>query len=373
MAEKNIGTFDVDTYDNITHVVGVPSQGPSVDVNPKLVPKASFKGDTGNTGATGATGAQGIQGIQGPKGDTGDAGAQGDTGPAGAAGATGATGPAGAKGDTGDPGPSVVPDEYGIFDEAKVTEIVTAAVDWVFLIVADGDERVNQTLPAALNGDMSGHIVMYDVTAGNIWRDFGPIVGIQGPAGPAGTNGADGADGADGAQGIQGPQGVKGDTGDEGPQGPQGIQGVPGVDGVDGDDGTDGATGPQGIQGIQGVKGDTGDTGVVPLTTILTVSGGTHTFELAAAEKYHRFTNASTKTITVPPNSTQAFPFTGEGQTTTLVGINAGAGLMTIAAGAGVTLNYKSNLSLTVAQWGSFVLTKVGTNVWDLAGDLELA
>lgn len=313
MADKNIGTFDVGDYADITHAVAVPAQGVGVDVNPILVPKAQFVGP---------------QGPQGPQG------------PAGPAGATGATGAQGV------PGPSVVPDEYGIFDEAKVSAIVAADVDWNMLIIADGDDRVDKTQPPALNGDMSGHLVRYE-TAGNEWFDLGPIVGVAGPAG------ADGAPGAAGAQGIQGP---KGDTGDPGVQGPAGPQGATGLKG---DKGDTGATGPAGADGV------------VPKTTIVTVSTTAHTLQLENAEKYHRFSNAAAKAITVPTNAAQAFPFAAEGETTTIAGINTGAGLLTLAAAGGVTLNKKTSLTLTVAQWGVFVLTKVGTDVWDVSGDLE--
>lgn len=385
MADKNIGRFDVGAYADITHVVAVPSQGASVDVDPKLVPKADFVGPQGPQGPAGSQGIQGIQGATGatgPKGDKGDKGDQGDVGPAGAAGATGATGPAGTPGADGAPGPSLIPNEYGTFNEAKVTAIETSAVDWVFLIVAGGDTRVDNTQPPELNGDMSGHLIMWDEVNGQTWRDFGPIVGIQGPAGPAGANGSDGAAGAAGPQGIQGPAGPKGDDGDpgedgaEGPQGPAGPTGAQGPQGIQGEPGAQGPAGPKGDtgdEGAQGPQGPAGADGVVPLTTIVTVAGTTHTLLLADAEKYHRFTNASPKTITVPPNATAAFPFTSEGETTTIAGINAGAGLLTIAPGSGVTINYKAANGPTLIQWGSFMLTKVGTNEWDLVGDLELA
>lgn len=145
-------------------------------------------------------------------------------------------------------------------------------------------------------------------------------------------------------------QGAKGDKGDKG------DPGTPGQDGADGVDGQDGAPGAP---------------GAVPLTTLHSVSTTTYTLVLADAEKYQRFTNASAKTLTVPNNSTVAFVFNAEGETTTIVGINAGDGLLTISGAAGVTINKKSTLSFTLAKFGTFILTKVGTNEWDLAGDLE--
>ena len=409
MAEKNIGAFDEGDYSEITHVVGVPEQDPSADVDPILVPKASFKGDKGDTGAEGPQGSQGIQGPTGPAGAKGDTGEKGDTGDQGPEGPSGGQGPAGPQGDPGEPGPSAVPDEYGIFDEAKVTQIETAAVDWIMLIVANGDERVDDTQPPALNGDMSGHLVMFDATSGNVWRDFGPIVGIQGPAGPAG------AAGSAGPQGIQGPKGDKGDTGDigpEGPEGPQGPQGVAGATGPKGDkgdkgdqgdpgpdgaQGPTGASGPPGDTGPAGAKGDKGDTGAagaagsagpkgdpgdtgpkgdrgdVPLTTIISNNTTSMQFVLDHAEKYVRMTNAAAKQVVMHNNSNVPFPFTPEGETTTIVVENAGAGLMTVLewGGAGVTIFRKSGYTNTVRQYGSVVLTKVGTNEWVMVGDLE--
>lgn len=341
MADKNIGQFDVGSYADITHVAGVPAQGPAVDVSPLLVPKAAFVGP------------QGIQGDPGPQGPAGTNGANG------APGATGATGATGAKGDKGDPGPSMIPDEYGNFNEAKITAITTAAVDWVFLIVAGGDTRTDKTQPPALNGDKSGYLIMYDVAGGNVWRDFGPIVGIPGPQGPEGdpgapgVNGADGADGADGAQGAQGIQGPKGDQGDPGPQGPAGTAGA---------DGAPGPTGP---------KGDKGDRGDAPLTTISSKGVTSYLLVTADAEKYIRMTNAASKVVTVATNATQPMPFTAEGETTTIVVENAGAGIMTISPASGVTFRTKAGYTLTVHQYGSIVLTKVGDDEWVIVGDLE--
>ncbi len=107
------------------------------------------------------------------------------------------------------------------------------------------------------------------------------------------------------------------------------------------------------------------------LTRIKTVAGLAADFELADAEKYHRFTNIAAKEVTLEANATIAFPFTAEAATTSIAGINAGAGLLTITPAVGVTINKKASLTLTVAQWGSFVLTKVGVDEWDIAGDLE--
>jgi hypothetical protein len=93
----------------------------------------------------------------------------------------GAVGPVGPRGD------SVVPNEWGILTDAKVTAIQTAGVDWVFSVQADngptqGDQRANQALPAGISGDMQSHLIRYDASDA-VWQDLGPFAGVQGPQG----------------------------------------------------------------------------------------------------------------------------------------------------------------------------------------------
>jgi hypothetical protein len=243
-----------------------------------------------------------------------------------------------------------VPDEYGNLTDAKVTEIETADVDWVFLVNPAGDLRTDQNVPAGIAGDMERHLIMYHADT-NTWSDYGQFTGVEGPAG------AQGIQGPQGEQGIQGPIGPQGEQGIQGPAGPAGEQGIQGI---------------QGPQGIQGEVGPEGPAGVVPLTQMAIVADAAHTLLLANAEKYHRFTNAGTKTVTVPDNATAAFPYLASG-TTTIAMINAGAGLLTIAPAAGVTINKRSDLTFTLRQFATAVLTKVAQNEWDLSGDMELA
>lgn len=99
--------------------------------------------------------------------------------------------------------------------------------------------------------------------------------------------------------------------------------------------------------------------------TLNAQSGTTYTLVLADASKYVRLNNAAAITMTVPPNSSVAFP-TG----TQIVLRQVGAGQVTVAAGAGVTVNTSQTLKLR-AQHSTASLIKVGTDEWDLAGDLE--
>lgn len=302
---------------------------------------ASLVGPQGPAGAQGIQGPAGADGPQGPAGAQGEQGIQGPIGPEGPQGPTGATGPQGG---------GLVPDEYGDLTDAKVTQIETADVDWVFLVNPEGDLRTNQSVPAGIAGDMERHLIMYHADT-NTWSDYGQFTGVEGPQGP---------------QGIQGPAGPAGPQGDPGPAGEQGIQGPAGPAGEQG---------PQGVQGIQGEvgpEGPQGPAGTVPLTQMAIVADAAHTLLLADAEKYHRFTNAGTKTVTVPPNATAAFPYLASG-TTTIALFNAGAGALTIAPGAGVTINKRSDLTFDLRQYATAVLTKVAINEWDLSGDMELA
>lgn len=385
---------------------------------------AGFVGDeaawlaslVGPQGIPGTDGEDGAPGAEGPKGDQGDAGTPGTPGAAGADGEDGKSayqvavdagfvgdetawlaslvGPQGPKGDTGDAGADGTPGTPGATgpDGKSAYEV---AVDGGFV----GNEAAWLASLVGPQGEQG---------------ETGET-GIQGPAGLSVTDAEiDGTDhliitlsdastidagNARGPQGDQGIQGVKGDTGDTGAPGTNGRTIHSGTSVPDpglGNDGdiyirtsdhtyygpkTSGAwgsaislIGPQGVQGdqgIQGVKGDKGDTGTVPLTNFANQSSTNHQLALTDAERYNRFTNASTKTVIVPNNSTVAFPSDTTG-TTTIVITNVGAGLLTISAASGVTINKRADQNLTLAQFATATLTKVGTNEWDLAGDMEI-
>ena len=75
--------------------------------------------------------------------------------------------------------------------------------------------------------------------------------------------------------------------------------------------------------------------------------------------------NGSAITLTVPPNSSVAFPIGAE-----VTIVQKGAGQVTIAAGSGVTLYAADNELKTRVQYSSAVLTKIATDTWLVAGDL---
>ena len=87
-------------------------------------------------------------------------------------------------------------------------------------------------------------------------------------------------------------------------------------------------------------------------------TGTTYTLVLSDAGKDVRCTNGSAITLTVPLNSTVAFP------TGTLIAFSqGGAGIVTAAAASGVTINAKNGVA-TTGQYDARVLEYLGSNAW---------
>lgn len=101
------------------------------------------------------------------------------------------------------------------------------------------------------------------------------------------------------------------------------------------------------------------------LTSPINVQTGDYTLVLADAWKLVTIDKATANTLTVPPNSSVAFPI----GTRIDVGQD-GAGQMTVAAGSGVTIRTSETLKIR-KQWGKATLIKRDTNTWDLEGNLE--
>lgn len=97
---------------------------------------------------------------------------------------------------------------------------------------------------------------------------------------------------------------------------------------------------------------------------VSTQAGTAYTFAATDAATYVIFNNASAITATVPPNS--AVPFDIGAQITVE---QAGAGTLTLAAGAGVTINSPSTLALA-RQFAVATLIQTAVNVWTLAGNI---
>ena len=106
----------------------------------------------------------------------------------------------------------------------------------------------------------------------------------------------------------------------------------------------------------------------LPTLSIIAYSGTAVTLALTDSENYLRFTNVSPKTLTVPSNLDVAFPIG-----TVISGVSTTTGALTIVAASGVTVNTPETLVLESKAFAAFVLTKVDTNTWDLAGNLVAA
>lgn len=94
-------------------------------------------------------------------------------------------------------------------------------------------------------------------------------------------------------------------------------------------------------------------------------TGTAYTLVLGDASKALECSNASAITVTIPPNSSVAFPVG-----TVIEVLQVGSGQVTVAAGSGVTLNSAGSSVKTRTQWSTVTLRKRATDYWILAGDL---
>lgn len=98
------------------------------------------------------------------------------------------------------------------------------------------------------------------------------------------------------------------------------------------------------------------------VTSINAQTGTSYTLVLTDASKHVTMTNASANTLTVPPNSSVAFPIG-----TKILVTQSGAGSTTIAAGSGVTINAPSTVTLAIdEQHESRGCLKTGSDTWTL-------
>ena len=103
--------------------------------------------------------------------------------------------------------------------------------------------------------------------------------------------------------------------------------------------------------------------------TLNAQSGSTYT--VANSDIYQvivQATNASTKTITIAPDST----LTAAGVGTAITFLNSGAGLLTFAAGSGVTIVSAGAVSAapTLAQYKTCVAIRLSANSWTIVGGI---
>jgi hypothetical protein len=96
-------------------------------------------------------------------------------------------------------------------------------------------------------------------------------------------------------------------------------------------------------------------------------SGATYT--VANSDLYQvlvRTTNASTKTVTIAPDSTLTAAAVGSAITF----LNSGAGLLTFAAGSGVTITSAgaAPTAPTLAEYKTAVAIRTAANAWTIVG-----
>jgi hypothetical protein len=97
--------------------------------------------------------------------------------------------------------------------------------------------------------------------------------------------------------------------------------------------------------------------------TLNAQTGTTYTFVLTDNGRLVTLDNASSITVTVPANSSVAYA------TGAIINLQQiGAGQVTVAAAAGVTINGTG--TKTRAQWSAASLVKTATDTWTLIGDI---
>jgi hypothetical protein len=94
-------------------------------------------------------------------------------------------------------------------------------------------------------------------------------------------------------------------------------------------------------------------------------TGASYQLKATDASQYLRLTNAGAMQLVVPPNSAvpiaigDEFPFE-----------QSGAGIVTVTAGAGVTINSRGGVMTTAGQFAVGMLKKTGPDTFTLTGDL---
>jgi hypothetical protein len=93
-------------------------------------------------------------------------------------------------------------------------------------------------------------------------------------------------------------------------------------------------------------------------------TGTNYTLTLADKGRIVTMSNASANTLTIPPNSSVAFPIG-----TIINALQIGAGATTIAGASGVTVNGLSAGTGEIdSRWQGAALTKIGTDSWVISG-----
>lgn len=104
----------------------------------------------------------------------------------------------------------------------------------------------------------------------------------------------------------------------------------------------------------------------IAMIAINAQTGTTYTAALTDDGKLITLDNGSAIALTIPPNGTVAF-----GIGTQLNIMQLGAGVVTITAGAGVTLRSAGTKVKTNGQYSVATCVKIATDTWVLVGNLS--
>lgn len=115
-------------------------------------------------------------------------------------------------------------------------------------------------------------------------------------------------------------------------------------------------------------KGITGDEIKKAITEVVhnAQTGTAYTLAITDRDSIVEMDNASANTLTVPPNSSVAFPIG-----TQILMVQKGVGQCTITAGSGVTIYSEDSKVKTVGQYALATLIKCASDTWYLGGNLE--
>ncbi len=305
----------------------------------------------------------GATGVTGPTGATGPIGATGVTGPAGPTGVTGVVGPTGVSGvdagfrfafsnvtTGGDP-------TSGKFTTNNANQSLATTLN---ISKTDGfGVAMGPSLALWTKGTINASQANAPGTAETVFNIVsGPVDNttyftwtVAYVSGTTALTNAANFTLNEAQTGATGPTGV---TGVSGVVGPTGVTGVTGVTGGVGATGVTGPTGPTGVTGATGPNGAT-----------LNTQTASYTLVLGDANKTIEMNVASANTLTIPPNSSVAFPVS------TVINVTQyGAGATTITAGAGVTLRSEFGL-IMAGQYALATLYKRATNEWVVGGSLS--
>jgi hypothetical protein len=106
--------------------------------------------------------------------------------------------------------------------------------------------------------------------------------------------------------------------------------------------------------------------GVLNAPVVRNTQAGSYTLVLSDAGKLVEMNSASANTLTIPANSSIAFPIGSK-----IDIVQTGAGECSIAPASGVTLNSDSSKRKINAQWAAATLVKRDTDTWVLIGALK--